>query len=196
MTNPAPEVDFVLSVMGNDLVGYGNGGFGDYGYGHDDIADIPLERIDRDNADNIDNPSGWVHTHSESPQAMNYVGAATGPWTDRPISSDYDVESTRIVSLKLEGMHVSEFGAIDPNAGTADAVSVSHPTTDWSTLKDNVRVALYQDDNRKTPGVQDRPNVGFKDLFIDQWDDQSRNYADGYVLFAEIRFVGFEELPN
>lgn len=178
-----PEVQAVLDYINDDWQGT-----------ESDIANVPLERIDRDNSDLLDDSP----THEMTPdlEGMNYVGAATASISDEPLGSDYDVETTRTVDVRVVGAHASEFGAIDPQSGTADAINTTHNTTTWTSLVDTIRSSILQKSNRTFPTVNNRSNIGYKDLFIENWQDQSRNYGDHYRLDFTVRFVGFEDLPD
>lgn len=181
--NPAPEVDFVLTAIDTDWPG-----------SESSLSEVPLERVDRDNSDLMD--STPVHQHSVELQETNLVGAATATRDDTPLGTEYDLRTERTVDVKVEGAHVSEMGAIDPQAGTADAVNRNYPTTTWDDLIENVRLAILQADNRTYPTVSGRTNVGFKDLFVENWDNQASSFSDYYLLTFSVRFSGFEDLPD
>lgn len=178
----APEVDFVLSSIEDFWPG-----------NETDLSHVPLERIDRDNSDLLDDTP--IHQHSVDLEEMNYVGAASATRDDRPIGTEYDLATDRIVSVRVEGAHVSEFGAIDPQKDTADETTTSYNTTAWDTLTENVRRAVLNESSRMYPNVTGRPNVGFKDLFVENYADTSSQYSDYYRVDFDVRFSGFETLP-
>jgi hypothetical protein len=173
----APEVQFVLDAIKDH-------------YGTSPLSNIPLERIDRDNSDLLDDTP--VHEHSVELEEMNYVGAASAGTSSEPIGTEFDHRTETTVSVRVEGAHVDEFGAIDPQSGTNDAASVSYPTTDWQSLTDNIRRAILTDRTFPDP---DRNNITYKDLFIENWSDQAANFSDYYRLDFDVRFSGFETLP-
>lgn len=170
----APEVQFTLDAIQSNTAAA--------------LADIPLERIDRDNSNLLDRSD--PHEHSTDLQEMNYVGAALAD-TSRSFvdpSANYDVE--RVVSVRLEGAHVSEHGAIDPYAGTADANgNATWPTTQWTALVDDVQSAI--DAEVTFPDV-DRADTTYKDLRIANDTDLSSNYSDYYRRDFDVLFMGFE----
>lgn len=179
MTSPAPEVDFVLTAIKDDWPG-----------SETTLSDVPLERIDRDNSDLLDDTP--IHQHAVELEEMNYVGAASATRDDQPLGTEYDLRTDRSVDVRIEGAHVSEMGAIDPS-GSANP---DWPTTDWDSLTENVRLAILQADNRMFPNVSGRANVGFKDLFVENWDNQASNFGDYYLTTFTVRFSGFENLPD
>lgn len=162
------------------------------------LADVPLERIDRDNSDNLDKAdglsglSGPVHERADSLEAMNYVGAATASTDSEPLGTEYNHRREVVVSLRLEGAHVEHYGAIDPQKGTANEHSRSYPTITWKDLKLNVRRSILADRTFPTPG---EPTVAYKDLFIENESDAASEFTSHYRWDADVRFVGFEQLP-
>lgn len=154
------------------------------------LADIPLERIDRDNSDLLDGAP--VHQMGAELEEMNYVGAALESLNGDPIGADYDLAVDPVVSVRLVGAHVAEFGAIDPQIGTPQARSPGYPTTTWYDLTQAVRRAVL--DARTFPAVG-ASNFAFKDLFIENYTDTASEYADYYQLDFDVRFGGFEVLP-
>lgn len=175
----APEVQFVLDAIDTNWPG-----------GEASLADVPLERIDRDNSDLLDDTP--VHEHSVDLEEMNYVGARLTSRPQQPTGTEYDLMGDAVVGVRVEGAHVSEFGAIDPQKGTASEASRSYPTTDWDSLTENIRRAIFTD--RTFPSVG-RSNAAFKDLFVENWADQSAEFSDYYRLDFDVRFSGFETLP-
>lgn len=178
-TAEAPEVDWVLTAAVDDYPG---------GTAR---ADIPLERIDGNNVNNVDAASGWVHTMEESPQQMNYLVATLTGRPEIPMGTEYDLRGDATVQCRVIGVHISEHGAIDP--GTGDESNVSYPTVGWDTLTDNLRRAITTDRTFPTVG---RTNTAYKDMFLEDWDDQSGNFGDFYLLTFTVRFSGFEDLPD
>lgn len=175
----APEVDWVLTAAVDD---------------HPDspasASDIPLERIDGNNANNVDAASGWVHTMSEDPEEMNFLVATLTQRPEQVMGAEYNLRGDAIVNCRLIGVHIREFGAIDPGEG--DEPTVSYSTVAWDKLTDDIRRAIATD--RKGPTVG-RTNVAYSTSFIEEWDDQSGNFGDYYLLTFNVRFHGFEQLP-
>lgn len=177
MAQPAPEVDFVLSAIKDDWQGT-----------ETDIAFVPLERIDRDNTENIDSGE---RVQSEDLEELNIVSARSASRDDQPMGTEYDLKTERVVGVKVEGMHVSEYGAIDPD----NSSSVTWNTTNWDDLTTNIRRSILNQSNREYPAVSNRTNAAFKDLRVENYDDQSSNFGDYYLVAFDVRFTGFETLP-
>lgn len=197
---PVPEVKTVLDAIQNNLVGYGNGGYGRYGYGHSTLADVPLERIDRDHSTNLDKADGIasldgpVHERDKHLQGMNFVGARSATQTDTPLGSQYDHGTERIVGVRVEGATVlgGEYGAIDPHKGTSNEASRDYPTTRWDWLTRDIQVAILRE--RFAPASH-HPEVAFKDLFIENVADSSAEWGQFFRLDFDVRFSGFRDLP-
>lgn len=178
----SPEVEFVLGAIKQNI--------------GPALETVPLERIDRTNSLNLDK-AGKVpamsrppHRRSEQLEAMNYVGAADVETSRTFAGPDPNYEIDRVVGLRLEGLHVSAGGAIDPFAGTADAETVPWPTTQWTDLKDAITSALTSEIKFPDAG---RTGTGYKDLTLVNEADTSRNYGDAYRLDVDVQFMGFEE---
>jgi hypothetical protein len=177
----SPEVEFVLDTIKQNI--------------GPALADIPLERIDRTNSLNLDggdalSMSRAPHRRSESLEAMTYVGAADVETSRTFVDPDPNYEVDRVVGVRLEGLHVSAGGAIDPYAGTADSETVPWPTTQWTDLKDAITSALTSEIKFPDAG---RTGTGYKDLTLVNEADTSRNYGDAYRLDVDVQFMGFEE---
>lgn len=171
----ANEVDFVLDAIENN---YGT-----------PLSDIPLERVDRDNSDLLEDSQ--LHDVSPELEEMNYVGASSESVTRSYVGTDPNFEIEAVVNVRLVGAHVSEAGAIDPQAGTDDAAAyASWPTTTWDDLKWSTKRAIL--DKVKFPDAG-RSNVGYKDLTIANETDNSSNYGDAYLATFDVLFMGFED---
>lgn len=195
-----PAVEFVLDAIEQN---WGTVGVAVVGYSKviDSLADVPLERINRDDAINLDKADGLasldgpVDEQADTLQGMNYVGVASTTRSDSPMGTEYDHRSETVVQLRLEGLTArhGKYGAIDPYWGTDNAVDRDYPTTSWEMLKLNLRRSILIE--REFPQV-DAPQMAFKDLFLENQRDSSSEYAHGYRWDADIRFSGFETLPD
>lgn len=163
----APEVDFVLTAI-------------DDNYG-EPLADVPLERIDRDNADNVD---ADTHGISEDLTRTNVVSAALVSIDPTPIGTEYDHRIQAVVGVRIEGAHHSEFGHIDPD--DVDGVP-------WDELRDTVREAILEE--REYPPVSGRSDTTYTHILELNPNDSSSEYADYYRFDADYAFVGYEDLP-
>lgn len=178
MPSPAPEVAWVLNQTRDE---YPTG---------ETLSAIPLERIDGDNAENLDGETGWTHSHSADLEEMNLMVASLSERPQTPMGTEYDLRGDAIVSCRVEGVHVDEHGAINPSTG--DDATPTGNATDWDTLTDNIRRAILT--NRTYPSVG-RANTSYKDAFIENWNDQSSSFSDYYLLTFDVRLGGFEDLP-
>lgn len=195
-----PAVEFVLDAIAQN---WGTVGVSVVGHSKTigDLSDVPLERINRDDAINLDKADGLstldgpVDEQADTLQATNYVGVSSTTRDDSPIGSAYDHQSDVIVQVRLEGMTArhGKYGAIDPYWNTSDAVSRDYPTTSWQNLKLNLRRSIAIE--RKFPQV-DAPQMAFKDLFFENQSDSSSDHAHYYRWDADLRFSGFETLPD
>jgi len=159
--------------------------------------DVIVRRIDRTNNRFYDGSgtldmSTPIHQRAGALERGVYIGAAYTDRSDEPIGTEYDHELETVVGVRIEGAHVSEWGAIDPQKGTANAASRDYPTTSWDTLVSTIRRAILTEREFPDPG---RANVGYKDLKIANEADSSSDYTDYYRYDFDVRFLGFETLP-
>lgn len=173
-----PEVDFILTAI-EDAVGYGNG-YG-IGYGWSDLSDIPLQRVDRDNARNIDTGN---RVKSESHSVSNYVSARTATSERSAIGTEYDHELQSVVNIRITGAPSIEGGHIDPEG--ANGVI-------WRHLKRSIRRAILEE--REFPSVPNQPNTTYTWVDERNISDLSGNFADEYRWEADYAFIGYESLP-
>lgn len=163
----APEVQFVLDAI-------------DSNYGTP-LADVPLERIDRDASEILEQD---VHTVTAELRGSNYVGATLADRTTDAIGTEYDHDVQAVVGVRIEGLHHSKWGHVD--ADGSDGVP-------WDDLVQTIRRAILQE--RTFPSVSDRPNTTYTDLRTANDQDLSSNYADYYRYDFDVLFNGFEDLP-
>lgn len=175
----APEVDWVLQKIKDnwDVVGTATVGSTTVGQ---DIEDVPLERIDRDNSKKLD---GSVREHTDDLMDSNYVGASHVDKNTSPIGTEYDHDAEHIVSLRIEGLHESEFGHIDPDGN--DGIT-------WTLLVQKILMSFLID--RKHPQVG-RDRTVYTDIRTTNDDDQASDYGDYYRYDVDLIFDGYEDLP-
>lgn len=174
MTHPA--VDFVLSKIKS------NWSAGSY-------ADIPLERIDRDNSDQLDDN---IRSHTADLQADNYVGASFSGRTQSPLGTEYDHDLSLVVNVRIEGLHTSEHGYVDPDASlppatAGDPVPFSGPNGLVGEIRDTILVE------------RTFPDVGVADfdlthLTIESEVPDAVSFGDYYRHDFDVRFDGYESL--
>lgn len=167
MSAVAPEVDFILTAIDDN---YGS-----------PLADVPLQRIDRDNAENIDTGERLM---AETDYTANFVGAKLASKEFSAVGTEYDARIETVVNVRLSGTHHSEHGEVDPD-GVNGAV--------WYTMKNNVRRAILTE--REFPTVPNRPNMDY--CWIDQRNEQdlSSEFKDKFRWTADYVLVGFETNP-
>lgn len=163
----APEVQFVLDAI-------------DSNYGTP-LADVPLERIDRDNSDILEQS---IHDVSAELQDSNYVGATLADRSTTAIGTEYDHDIETVVGVRIEGAHHSEWGHVDPDG--SDGVA-------WDTLVRTIRRAVLQE--REFPSVSNRPNTTYTWIEERNFTDLSADYSDYYRADVDFVFQGFETLP-
>jgi hypothetical protein len=160
----APEVDWVLSQLGS-VVG---------------STTTPLKRVDRDESTILD---GDVRTRAGELKDANFVGATLADVANTPIGTEYDHDREAVVGVRIEGMHYSEWGHVDPDG--AGGIS-------WEELVSRIRDALLAERTFPDAGAAD---VSYTDLRITNEAPQSDNYADYYRRDFDVVFNGYEDLP-
>jgi len=170
----APEVQFVLEQI-DTYYGYGALAYPTGAWG----SAPPLELVDRDNSTRLD---GSIRSRSHEFDAANLVGAALVSEEVVAIGTEYDHDVERVVGLRVEGAHVSEFGHVDP-----DGVDGAP----WSSLLRTIRSSL--EEHRRNPSVG-RPDTTYHTLVFRNPSPQSDNYSDYYRYDVDLVFQGYEEL--
>jgi len=90
-----------------------------------------------------------------------------------------------VVNVRIEGMHASEWGHIDP----AGEIGIPFQNgTDG--LVDRVEDAIWAE--LQYPSVDD-PDVGYRHLEIDE-DAQSKGWKDFYRTELDVTLYGYESL--
>lgn len=151
----------------------------------DQPADHPLWRVDRDESfvyegDSPIDMSTPIRERTGELQKANFVGAT---WADRartPIGTEYDYDVENVVGLRIEGLHHSEWGHIDPDE--ADGV-------DFKGLVDEVLSAI--DDAATFPDVTGA-NGSYTHLLITNDTPGSAAHADYYRFDCDVVFSGYE----
>lgn len=177
----SPEVDFILQAIKDNLTGAGGSGAGYYGAGHDSLDDIPIQRIDRDDAKNLETGERVM---AGKDYTNNYVGARTAETQAEAIGTEYDQRVQAVVNVRLSGTHHAQHGQIDPD-GNNGAV--------WTDLRDGVKLSIMH--KRKFPAVGGPATTTY--TWIDRVNEQdlSSDFKDKYRWEADFAFVGFEEEP-
>lgn len=153
----------------------------------DEGTPVKIYRVDRDDSRIYEGSqtvdmSTPVRSRSGELQSGIFVGAESADVSQDPIGTEYALDVERVVSLRVEGLHHSEWGHVDPD-GTAGVP--------WSELKDRIRSALY--DGRKFPdtGIH---GSSYTHLILTNEADLSSDYSDFYDWRVDVAFDGFEDL--
>lgn len=170
------EVDWVLDQFGDvvDTVA------SDYG--------VDLIRVNRDDS-RIYDGGGSIDFSSSKRSATGelkrgvFVGAASADVASSPLGVEYDARTETTVNVRVEGLHHSEWGHVDPDG--VDGVP-------FDELVRRLRNALLAE--RSYPSI-DGGNTAYHTLFIDQFSSFSHQYADYYRSDFSPRFVGHTDLP-
>lgn len=176
----APEVAFVLDAVDDNLTGGGNAGAGYFGAGHDDLEDLPVERIDRDDSDILER---GIHRASDDLNRSVYVGAGLATRTTSPIGTEYDHDLQTAVGVRIEAAHHSEWGKVDPSGDNG---------VPFDEIVQGVRAAILQEREFPSP---ERGNTEYTHLALANDQDRSADYADYYRYDFDVLFEGFETLP-
>lgn len=150
-------------------------------------ANIPLERVDRTESDHLD---GSVRSHTEDLQADNFVGATLSGRAATPIGTEYDHGIETVVPVRIEGLHTTTYGKIDPDASLPPG-NANDPVP-WEELVYEIRDAILTE--RKEPATG-RSGISYRDLIVQDWTDDSADYGDYYRADFDVVFRGYETLP-
>ena len=160
------EVDWVLTQFGS-VVG---------------SLTAPLKRVDRDESEILE---GNIRKRKGDLKDANFVGATFADRVPTPIGTEYDHAVEAVVGVRIEGLHHSEWGHVDP-----DGVE-GIPFGDDGGLVDRIRDAILVE--RRYPDAGGT-NVTYTNLTVTNEASQSSNYADYYRYDFDVVFDGFEDL--
>jgi len=146
----------------------------------------PLRRVDRDNSEvygtgeTVD-MGAPIRTRTRALKRANFVGATLASRERSPIGTAYDYDVSDVVRVRLEGLHYTEKGHIDPD-GDAGVV--------FSTLVDDVQDVI--DTDATFPSV---PGYGgaYTHLLVTNDDPQLSGLAGFYAYSFDVEFNGYED---
>jgi len=175
------EVDWVLDQLASAVTSVGN----DYTLSNGDS--VLLKRVDRDDSQVYDTDQSVsmetpVRDRTGELQTAAFVGATLVERAPEAIGTEYDHALETVVGLRLEGLHQSEYGHIDPDG--ADGVP-------WEELKTRVRRAILS--GRTHPSVG-RADTDYHSLFLSNDSDSSSDYSEYYRWDCDVVFHGYEDL--
>lgn len=170
------EVDWVLSEFGDVVDAVAR----EYG--------VDLIRVDRDDSrvydghESIEGSDSVRRSRGELQRGV-FVGAASADVESTPTGVKFDVRTESTVNVRVQGLHHSEYGHVDP-AGE-DGVP-------FDELVRRLGDALL--DERTSPQSAGE-DTDYHTLYIDRFASFSNRYADYYRSDFSPRFVGYTELP-
>ncbi|MDR9382620.1 MAG: hypothetical protein RI560_13250, partial [Natronomonas sp.] len=128
-----------------------------------------------------------IHDRVGELERANYVGVAYTGRSDSPIGTEFDLDSERVVSVRVEGLlRGDHYGHVDPDG--EDGV----PFDDDTGLVADLQDALQAE--REWPDVP-RSGVTYTHLLLQDYGPRNHEYADYYRHDWDMIFDGFEELP-
>jgi hypothetical protein len=181
----SPEVDYVLDRLASvvsDVEANFSLASGD---------PVQVKRVDRDDGQLYDsdqsvNLSSPIRTRSAELRSAVLVGASLVDVSSQPIGTEYDHRREAVVSVRCEGLHVDEYGHVDP--GGTDGVPFNGVA---GSFVQRVRDALLNDRTFPNAG---RPDVEYTDLRFSDESPQSGRYADYFRWDGDVLLRGYEDL--
>lgn len=154
-------------------------------------ADHPLVRIDRDDVLKYSGSSTVANSTPERTRQAeleqeNAVSFSFTGQSETPVGTEYDHALERTVNVRIEGVHESQWGHIDPDGSNGVEF------TGDGGLVDDIRDAILQ---KRTFPSAGPAGISYKDLMIENSTPQSGDFADHYRYDFDVVFKGFETLP-
>lgn len=176
------EVDWVLTQLGSVVDSVATD------YTQADGSSVVVKRVDRDNAEIYDGSGSLsmassIRSRSGELEKGVFIGATLADSAPTPRGFDYNTTIERTVGVRIEGLHETEWGHVDPDG--ADGVP-------FDELVERVRQALYA--AREFPAAGD-DGVEYGTLFIENEAPNSSAYADFFQHSLDVRFRGRQSLP-
>jgi len=169
----APEVQWTIEQLGSVI---------------SDI-DAPLRRVDRDESVLYDGDgtapdlTTSIRDREGDLQTANYVGVQFVDRATTAIGTEYDHSVEVAVGVRLEGLHHSEYGHVDPDGNEGIA---------WAELVRRCRRALLKE--RTWPDAGD-VHTSYTDLTFANEVDNSDEFQDFFWAEWDVVFSGYEDLP-
>ncbi|GGO01815.1 hypothetical protein [Haloarcula pellucida] len=176
------EVDWVLDQLASVVSSVAT----DYTLENGD--DVVIKRVDRDDSRIYEGSQAVdmttpIRSRSGELQSGVFVSAGSADVSQSPIGTEFDLDVERVVSLRAEGLHHSEWGHVDPDGTNG---------VPFGELQDRIRSALY---GARTYPDAGRTGTSYTHLLLTNEADLSSEYADFYDWRVDVAFDGFEELP-
>mgnify|MGYP006286310823 FL=1 len=165
-----PQVDWTLSQLAS-------------------VADTPPDGLSPSSVDDAEvyetgdavDMAAPMRTRTAQLKQANYVGATLASADRSPIGTEYDYHVDDVVRVRVEGLHHSEWGHIDP-AGQDGVAFVA--------LVDAIQDAI---DSAATFPQVPGEDARYTHLLVTNDDPQSSDWADFYRYSFDIEFSGYEE---
>lgn len=186
--NPQDEVTFVLETVRENWPDLGDSGlygealYGDGIYYDDDGFPADLARINRDEPEILETGE---RSRSLELSNWNAVGASLATRSTTPRGTEYDHNVETVVSIRVEGLHGSEWGQIESAAAFAGLVK----RIKWAILSER----SYPD---VMPDADDIGWVCYQDLRVENDQDLSSDDKNYFRRDFDVRLTGVEELPD
>jgi len=178
------EVEWVLQTIADNwdlpTVGYGEEGYGGSTYSGTAFSDAPVKRINRDESRILE---GDIRTRTGELKKANYIGATHADRATSPIGTEYNHDLETVVGIRIEGLHESEWGHVDPD-GEDGLV--------WAEVVRTVRDALLAE--RTFPDASSVEGVSYTHLEITNEAPQSDMWVDFYRTDLDVVLSGFEDI--
>ena len=139
-----------------------------------------LTRVDRDESKLLE---GDIRKRHGDLKRSNFVGATHVGTAKEPIGTEYDYKIETTIGIRIEGLHVDQFGHVDPSG--AERIP-------WQELTNNIERGLLS--RRSYPDVG-APNRSYHTLRTANESDQSHDWADAFRRDFDLLLIGYETLP-
>lgn len=150
-------------------------------------ADHPLYRVDRDNSltyesDALVANASPTRSRSVELSDANVVSVSYQEQANTAIGTEFDYEIERVVSVRIEGVHESEFGHIDETGSNG---------VTFETLVNDIRDAILAERTFPAAGANGRT---YTELVTANEARVSSDHSDEYRHDFDVVFGGFETL--
>jgi len=147
-------------------------------------ADHPLKRVNRDESRILE---GDIRDRTGELRDANFVGAAHVDHSEEAEGPEYDLNVEDVVGIRIEGLHHTEWGHVDPD-GVDGVVFSGDPG-----LVQDIKMALY--DARTFPDAG-RSSVEYLHLELTNHAPQSHLWSDYFRYDVDVILAnGYESLP-
>ena len=147
-------------------------------------ADHPLKRVDRDASQVLE---GDIRERTGELKTANFVGAAHVDHEEEAEGPEYNLRVEDVVGVRIEGLHHSEWGHVDPDGAKGAAFDGE------GGLVQQLKSALYE---ARTFPDAGRLAVDYTHLELTNHAPQSHLWSDYFRYdFDVVLAEGYEDLP-